>query len=73
MAIGSHAENGNCALFEQAAIRRKINVNIGYSLFIRRFQFVDIINIPIDIKIKISPIRFLNKVMEPDLAEEWFW
>lgn len=73
IAIGSQAENGNCALFEQAANIRKISTSIEYSEFILNLQFEDKVIIPIDKRIKISPIRLLNKVMVPDAADGKFW
>lgn len=68
MAIGSHAENGYCALFEHAAVNNKIIVIVINSSFIVNVQFLIIIIIAIDIKIIISPTRFLNKVIDPDAA-----
>lgn len=68
IAIGNHAENGNCALFEQAATSNSnIIINI-YSSFICNLQFCIIIIIPMDIKIIMSPIRFLSKVIDPEEA-----
>lgn len=68
MAIGNHAENGNCALFEQAAINNNNIVIIEYSSFIENFQLFVIIIKPIDNKIRISPIRFVIKVIDPEAA-----
>lgn len=73
IAIGSQAENGNCALFEQAANISKINVNIINSEFIVNLQLEETVIIANDNKIKISPTRFLNKVIVPEEAEEKFW
>lgn len=73
IAIGSQAENGNCALFEHAAIIKSDRVKVIYSIFIWNVQFEDKVNIPIDMRIKISPTRFLNKVIVPDAADEKFW
>lgn len=73
IAIGSQAENGNWALFVHLAI---VNINIVINenlLFIFNSHVEFDIKILIESKIKISPIRFLNKVMDPDLDEEWFW
>lgn len=70
IAAGSHAENGNCALFEHAAISNNIIVsNVKFS-FIFKFQFFVVVIIAIDIKIIISPIRLLNKVIDPEAAVE---
>lgn len=66
MAIGSHAENGNWALFEHAARDNRIKGRIGSSELIEKFQFIIINIILIEIKIKISPIRFLSRVMDPE-------
>lgn len=73
IAIGSQAENGNWALFVHLAIInniREINVNL---LFILNSHVNWENNRLIDSKIKMSPIRFLKRVIEPDLDEEWFW
>lgn len=68
IAIGNHAENGNWALFEQAAIINIIIIRRGNSLFIDNDQFLLIINNLIDKRIKISPTRFLRSVIDPDAA-----
>jgi len=69
MAIGSHAENGNCALFEHAAINNIIRIINVMSSFIENvILFFIIINMLIDNKIIISPIRFLSNVIEPEAA-----
>lgn len=73
IAIGSQAENGNWALFEQAATNKKIKIIKEYSEFILNLQFEDNIIIPIDKRIRISPIRFLSKVIVPEAADEKFW
>lgn len=73
IAIGSHAENGNCALLEHPAIVRRISVSNEYSIFMLNVQFDDKVIIPIESKIKISPMRLLNRVMVPDEAAEKFW
>lgn len=68
MAIGNHAENGYWALFENLAVvnnNKEIKLKL---LFILKFQFLFINIILIDIIIKISPMRFLIKVIEPDAA-----
>lgn len=69
IAIGSHAEKGNCALFEEAANINKIKGITGVSQFLKKFQVFIINIILIEIKIKISPIRFLNRVMDPEALE----
>lgn len=69
IAIGNHAEKGNCALFEEAANINKIKGIVGISQFIEKLQDFIINNILIEIKIKISPIRFLNKVIDPEALE----
>lgn len=73
IAIGSQAENGNCALFEVAAIIRRNRVVILNSIFILKFQFNDKVIILIDIRIIISPIRFLSRVIVPEAADLKFW
>lgn len=73
IAIGSQAEKGNCALFEQAAIIKNNKINKEYSWFILNLQLEDKVIIPIDRRIKMSPIRFLNKVIVPEAADEKFW
>lgn len=73
IAIGNHAEKGNCALFEHLAIINKIKIKKEYSLFKLKFQFDDRVISPIEIRIKISPTRFLRIVIVPDAAEEKFW
>lgn len=42
-------------------------------MFILKFQFIDKVNILIDSKIKISPMRFLRSVIVPEAAEGKFW
>lgn len=70
--MGSHAENGNCALFEHAAtISSNIEI-VEYSEFILKFQFEEIVIRPIDIKIIISPIRLLSNVIVPEEEDEKF-
>lgn len=73
IAIGNHAENGNWALLEHAAINRKINAIRENSSFNWNFQFIDIIINLIDIRIIISPTRLLNKVIDPEAAVIKFW
>lgn len=73
IAMGSQAENGNCALFEQPAIVSIVNTKNDNSEFRMKFQFVDNIIIPIESRIRISPIRLLRRVIVPDEAEEKFW
>lgn len=73
MAMGSHAENGNWALFEQAAIIKNNITNKEYSEFKLNLQFDDNVIIPMDNKIKISPIRLLRRVIVPEAADEKFW
>lgn len=73
IAAGNHAENGNWALFDMAANEIKIKeINGNFSLN-EKFQLLLIKRIEIEIKIKISPIRFEMIVIDPDLADEWFW
>lgn len=69
MAIGSHAENGNWALLVKLAISNMIIINLLYSIFVFKFQFMFIISILIDNKIIISPMRLVSNVIEPDDAE----
>lgn len=73
IAIGNHAENGNCALFDRAAIISMININVVNSIFILRFQLDDKVIILIDRRIRISPIRFLSNVIVPEAADGKFW
>lgn len=73
IAAGNQAENGNCALFDNLAIINSKIVIIWNSSFIFKFQFEFIIVILIDIRIIISPIRFDNRVMEPEAAVVKFW
>lgn len=73
IAIGNQAEKGNCALFEQAAIISKMRMIIMNSWFMEKFQFDVMVIIAKDIRIKISPIRLLNKVIVPDEADLKFW
>lgn len=73
IADGSHAENGNCALFEKAAIIKSVIEISWNSSFILKFQLEFIIRILIDIKIIMSPIRFDIMVIDPDAAVEKFW
>lgn len=73
IAMGSQAENGNCALFEQAAIIKNNKIIREYSWFILNLQLEDMVIIPIDNKIRISPIRFLRRVIVPEAADEKFW
>lgn len=68
IAMGNHAEKGYWALFENLAITSNNKVIILNLLFILKFQFLFINIILIDKIIKISPIRFLIKVIEPDAA-----
>lgn len=68
IAIGSHAENGNCALFEQAASINIIIDSLGKFWFWLKFHDFIMNNNPIDIRIRISPIRLLNKVIDPHAA-----
>lgn len=69
IAIGNHAEKGNCALFEHAAINNIIIINVDIFSFIENIiLFFIIINILIESKIIMSPIRFLNNVIEPEAA-----
>lgn len=73
IAIGSHAENGNCALFVHLV---SISINIiikGNDSFMFN-SHIELNNIiPIDNRMKISPIRFLSKVIDPEPEEELFW
>lgn len=73
IAIGNHAENGNCALFDKAAVVTMIIVNVVNSIFILKFQLDDRVIILIDRRIKISPIRFLSNVIVPEAADGKFW
>lgn len=73
IAIGSQAENGNCALFDNAAVIISIIINIGNSISILKFQFIDSIIILIDSRIIMSPMRFLSRVIVPEAAAEKFW
>lgn len=73
IAIGNQAENGNCALFVHLAIISIMRVIKLYLLFKLNSHVDWYIKIPIDNKMKISPIRFVNRVIDPDLDEEWFW
>lgn len=73
IAIGSQAEKGNCALFEQAAIINIINTNILYSELRLNLQLEDRVISPMDRRIKMSPTRFLSSVIVPEAAEEKFW
>lgn len=73
IAAGNHAENGNWALFEHAAVINSKIVISENSSFIYRFQFLLVKIIPIDKRIIISPIRFLRRVMDPEALEEEFW
>lgn len=73
IAIGSQAENGNWALFVQLAIINRVSEISGNLLFIFSSHKDWENKILIDNKMNISPIRFLNRVIEPDLEEEWFW
>lgn len=73
IAIGSQAEKGNWALFEQPAIDNISNAKIEYSMLRFKFQLDDNIIIAIDMRIRISPIRFLRRVMVPEAADEKFW
>lgn len=68
MAIGSQAENGYWALFDEAASIIMIIMINGNSLFNEKFQFLIENNILIENKIIISPIRLLNRVIDPDAA-----
>lgn len=73
IAAGNHAENGNCALFEQAANINRIRTIFGNSSFIEKFQFIVVINILIEIRIITSPIRFERIVIVPEEDEGAFW
>lgn len=68
MAMGNQAEKGYWALFEKLAVTNSNSVIMLYLLFIWKFQFLFIIIILIDRIIKISPIRFLINVIDPDAA-----
>lgn len=72
IAAGNQADKGNCALFEIAAtINRKI-INIGWNCDLND-QFMEKNKIAIEIKIAISPNRFIIIVIVPEAADEWFW
>lgn len=73
IAMGSHAEKGNWALFEQAAIVNNNKISNEYSKFNENLQLEDNVIIPIDKRIRISPIRLLNRVIVPEEADEKFW
>lgn len=73
IAIGNHAENGNCALFDKAAVNIIININVVNSIFILKFQLDERVIILIDKRIKMSPIRFLSNVIVPEAADGKFW
>lgn len=73
IAIGNQAEKGNWALFVHLA---NININIVSrvgSSFILSSHIDENIIILIDRRIKISPIRFLNNVIDPEPDDELFW
>lgn len=73
IAMGSHAENGNCALFVHLVNISIIIIIKGNDSFMLS-SHIDLNNIiPMDNKIKISPIRFLNNVIDPEPEEELFW
>lgn len=73
IAIGNQAENGNCALFVHLAVINMIKIKVDKISFILNSHEEEKIIIPIERRMKISPIRFLNKVIEPDLEDELFW
>ena len=73
IAIGSQAEKGNWALFEHAAIIRRIIIINEYSEFMLKLQFDDRVISPIDNRMRMSPTRFLSKVIVPEAEEEKFW
>lgn len=73
IAIGNQAEKGNCALLVHLAIINKIIIiKVVYS-FIFNSHIDENIIILIDSKMKISPIRLLSKVIEPEPEDELFW
>lgn len=69
IAAGNHAENGNWALLEIAAIIKRIKVIFVNSSFVVKFQFIVDVSIAILNKIAISPTRFLRMVIEPEAAD----
>lgn len=73
IAIGNQAENGNWALLVHPASIIIIIIIKGNDSFILSSHIELNVIIPIDKRIKISPIRFLNKVIEPDPEDELFW
>lgn len=73
IAIGNQAEKGNWALFDNAASVNKNNVSVGNCIFILKFQFEEIVIILIDRRIKMSPTRFLRRVIVPEAADDEFW
>lgn len=73
IAAGNHAENGNWALFEHAAITRNNITKLGIFSFIVKFQLQIEARKAIESKIKISPTRLEKIVIEPDADEEAFW
>ncbi|WP_142752263.1 hypothetical protein [Neobacillus piezotolerans] len=70
IAIGNQAENGNCALFVQLVNISIIMIIKGNDSFIFSSHIELISIIPIDNRMKISPIRFLRRVMDPEPEEE---
>lgn len=73
IAAGNHAEKGNCALFDKAAIIIIIKIIMFIFSFIEKFQFIIINIIAILNRIIISPTRLDKIVIEPDAEDEAFW
>lgn len=73
IAAGSQAENGNWALFVNAAVVKRIKVIKGKFWFIVKFQLFEEISIAIDKIIKMSPTRLDRIVIHPDPDELGFW
>lgn len=73
IAIGNQAENGNCALFVHLANINIIIVKRVIDSFIFSSHIDENIIILIDKRIKISPIRFLKRVIDPEPEDELFW
>lgn len=74
IANGNHVANGTCALFVIAAIKiKKEIIKFKYLFVNKKFHELNLIINEIDIKIQISPKRFIKIVIKPEFILLIFW